>query len=99
MLDAMARAKAKYGNKYAVAGSDGVHPNRKRPSHHGYAFLKALGCDGNIGTITLDLKVGKAEATEGHKVLATGKDFVEIESSRYPSASRAILPIRTATWE
>ncbi len=84
MIDAMAKAKAKYGNKYNVAGGDGVHPNRNGHLIMAYAFLKALGCDGNIGTITLDLKDGKAEASEGHKVLSSGKDFVEIESSRYP---------------
>lgn len=84
MTDAMARAKAKYGDNYNVAGGDGIHPNRNGHLIMAYAFLKALGCDGDIGTITLDLKDGKAEATAGHKVLAAGKDFVEIESSRYP---------------
>ncbi len=84
MIEAMAKAKAKYGGKYNVAGNDGIHPNRNGHLIMAYAFLKALGCDGNIGTITLDMKDGKAEATTGHKVLAAGKDFVEVESSRYP---------------
>ncbi len=30
------------------------------------------------------MKDGIAEATDGHKVLASSKDFVEVESSRYP---------------
>ncbi len=84
MIDAMARAKAKYGKDYNVAGGDGVHPNRNGHLIMAYAFLKALGCDGDIGTITFDQKAGKAEATEGHKVVSFGKDFVEVESSRYP---------------
>lgn len=84
MIEAMAKAKAKYGEKYNVAGNDGIHPNRNGHLVMAYAFLKAMGCDGNIGTITLDMEEGKAEATAGHKVLASGKDFVEIESSRYP---------------
>jgi hypothetical protein len=49
-----------------------------------YAFLKALGCDGNIGTITVDLGAGKADATDGHKVLSCNGGVVEVESSRYP---------------
>jgi lysophospholipase L1-like esterase len=85
MQDVMAEAKAKYGEKYHVAGGDGVHP---APNGHivmAYAFLKALGCDGNIGTITVDMKGGTAEATEGHKVLSSSAGGgVEVESSRYP---------------
>ncbi len=34
-----------------------------------YAYLKGLGCDGNIGTITVDLDAKKAEATDGHKIV------------------------------
>jgi hypothetical protein len=49
-----------------------------------YAFLKAIGCDGNIGTITLDLASGKATATEGHKIISSKGGTVMVESSRYP---------------
>jgi len=49
-----------------------------------YAFLKALGCNGDIGTITVDLVAGTATATEGHKVVSAAAGTVEIESSRYP---------------
>jgi hypothetical protein len=35
-----------------------------------YAFLKALGVDGRIGEVTLDLK-GPTTATSGHRVLAS----------------------------
>jgi lysophospholipase L1-like esterase len=84
MLDVMGKAKAKYGEDYPVGGGDGVHP---APNGHlvmAYAFLKALGCDGNIGTITVDLAANKTEATEGHKVISAAAGAVEIESSRYP---------------
>jgi lysophospholipase L1-like esterase len=84
MLDVMAKAKAKYGEDYPVGGKDGVHP---LPNGHlvmAYAFLKSLGVDGNIGTITVDLAGDKAEATDGHKVLAAKGGVVEIESTRYP---------------
>jgi len=84
MMDAMTKAKEKYGNKYHVAGGDGVHPDRNGQLVMAYAFLRALGCDGQIGTITVSLADGKAEATEGHKVLSCDGGAVEVESSRYP---------------
>lgn len=84
MMAAMTRTKAKYGKDYHVCGGDGFHPDRNGQLVMAYAFLKALGCDGRIGTITLDLADGRAEATDGHKVLAADKGQVEIESSRYP---------------
>ncbi len=84
MIDAMAKAKAKYGNTYAVCGGDGVHPGRNGQLVMAYAFLKAMGIDGNIGTITVDMTANKAEATDGHKVLSAAGGTVEIESSRYP---------------
>lgn len=84
MMEAMTKAKAKYGKDYHVAGGDGVHPAANGHLVMAYAFLKALGCDGDIGTITVDLAAGKAEATGGHKVLACKDGAVELESSRYP---------------
>lgn len=84
MMDAMQKAKAKYGPKYHVAGPDGVHPDRNGQLCMAYAFLKGLGVDGNIGTITVDLAGNRAEGTDGHKVLEMKDGAVEVESSRYP---------------
>jgi len=84
MMDIMAQAKAKYGPTYHVAGPDGVHPSANGQLVMAYAFLKALGCTGDIGTITLDLATSKAEATAGHKVLSCASGVVELESTRYP---------------
>ena len=70
MIDAMTKAKAKYGEDYPVGGGDGVHPDANGQLVMAYAFLKALGFDGNIGTITVDLAADKAEATDGHKVVS-----------------------------
>jgi lysophospholipase L1-like esterase len=84
MVTAMTKAKAKYGREYHLAGGDGVHPDRNGHLVMAYAFLKALGCDGNIGTITVDLQGDKAEATEGHKILSSARGRVEVESSKYP---------------
>ena len=84
MAAVMPKAKAKYGEAYHVAGGDGVHPAANGHLVMAYAFLKALGCDGEIGRITLDMGSGQAEATSGHKVVEAGKTSVEIESTRYP---------------
>jgi lysophospholipase L1-like esterase len=84
MVEVMTKAKAKFGRDYHVGGGDGVHPDRNGHLVMAYAFLKALGCDGAIGTITVDLAGAKAEATEGHQVLGCQGGTVEIESSRYP---------------
>jgi lysophospholipase L1-like esterase len=84
MVDAMTKAKAKYGPKYHVAGGDGVHPSQNGQLCMAYAFLKGLGVDGNIGTITVDLAANKAEATDGHKVLGVKDGSVEVESTKYP---------------
>jgi hypothetical protein len=84
MFDAMTRAKAKYGPEYHVCGRDGVHPSPNGQLCMAYAFLKGLGIDGNIGTITVDLAANKAEATDGHKVLGVNNGAVEVESTKYP---------------
>jgi len=84
MVDVMIKTKAKYGSQYPLAGKDGVHPDQNGHLVMAYAYLKALGCSGEIGKISLDLQTNKAEASEGHKVLSVDKGAVEIESSRYP---------------
>ena len=80
----MARAKAKYGAEYHVAGPDGIHPAANGHLIIAYAFLKALGCDGDIGTINVDLAKQYATASEGHRVLSFMNGTIEIESTRYP---------------
>ncbi|HEY3397587.1 MAG TPA: SGNH/GDSL hydrolase family protein [Armatimonadota bacterium] len=101
MMDAMTKAKAALGVDFQVAGGDGVHPGADGHLVMAYAFLKAMGFDGNLGTITVDLK-GKAEATGGHRVLSDQAGVVELESTRYPfcffgapndsNGTRSILP-------
>ena len=83
MMQVMKDAKAKRGNSYYVAGKDGVHPHANGHLIMAYAFLKAMGLDGAIGTITVDM-TGKTTATDGHRVLAVADGAITIESSRYP---------------
>ncbi|HOD82561.1 MAG: GDSL-like Lipase/Acylhydrolase [Planctomycetes bacterium ADurb.Bin126] len=101
MISAMTAAKAKFGESYHVGGGDGVHPAPNGQLVMAYAFLKALGLDGQIGTITVDL-AGQATATDGHKIVSAQNGKVEIESARYPfcffgddkkpDSTRSILP-------
>jgi len=84
MIAAMGPAKAKYGHGYHVAGGDGVHPSANGHLIMAYAFLKALGCDGQVGKLTVDLGTGKATGSDGHKILSAEGGTVEVESTRYP---------------
>jgi lysophospholipase L1-like esterase len=102
MMDAMAKFKAANPG-VAVAGTkDGIHPDDNGHLIMAYGFLKALGCDGNIGTITVDLANNKADATDGHKIISSSNGTIEIESTRMPFivpgkaedplSARAMLP-------
>lgn len=100
MLDAMAKGKEELGADYDVGGRDGVHPGPNGHVAMAYAFLKALGVDGEIGRIVVDL-TGETTASGGHKVLSANAGTVELESSRWPfcfaadgapNAARTILP-------
>jgi lysophospholipase L1-like esterase len=84
MLTGGFAAKRRCGDDYMISGKDGVHPGWAGHLVMAYAFLKAMGLDGQIGTITVDLADDRATATEGHRILATTSGRIEIESSRYP---------------
>jgi lysophospholipase L1-like esterase len=91
MLTAEFKAHQIYGTNYWIAGDDGVHPGWSGHTVMAYAFLKALGLDGNIGTINLDLGSGKAKASTGHKIMDSKPGEVEIRSSRYPFCANGEL--------
>ncbi len=85
MMDAMTKSKAANGEKFAVYGEiDGVHATPNGHLVMAYAFLKAMGFDGNIGTITYDAGGGTGTATDGHRVVSAKKGEMVVESSRYP---------------
>lgn len=101
MIDAMAKGKAANGEAYDVCGKDGVHPGANGHLLMAMAYLKGLGCDGNIGEITMDLK-GKSTASPGHKIIGNNGGNVELESTTWPfcfdadpkasGSTRSILP-------
>lgn len=77
-------AQKKYGTNYAIAGKDGVHPDWAGQLVMAYAFLKSLGLDGNLGTVTVDLAAGKATASPGHEVSGFRDGQVTLISRKYP---------------
>jgi lysophospholipase L1-like esterase len=100
MMDIMTKMKAAKGDKYPfVNNGDGVHPSGVGCLVMAYAYLKGLGCDGNIGTITVDMFNGDAAATgsPGQTILSSKDGTIQIESTRYPfcipaADTREVLP-------
>jgi lysophospholipase L1-like esterase len=84
MFTAGFAARKKYGEDYAVAGKDGVHPGWAGHLVMAYAYLRALGLDGDLGTFTVDLEAGKAAATAGHEVVSFKDGVLTVTSRRYP---------------
>ncbi len=77
-------AKQKCGEDYAISGKDGVHPGWAGQLDMAYAYLKAMGLGGEIGTFTVDLKENSAQATAGHVIQRCANGEVTIVSQRYP---------------
>jgi lysophospholipase L1-like esterase len=80
----MAKAQAARGPGYIVAGGDGIHPD---PNGHiilAYVFLKAMGYDGAVATVTVDMDAKTAVGTPGAKVLSFDGSSVQMECTRYP---------------
>ena len=89
MLTLGAKATHQFGENYAIAGKDAVHPGWAGHVVMATAFLHALGVDGDLGTFTVDLGSGKASATGGHQVLAFNQGELTVRSGRYPFCAPA----------
>jgi lysophospholipase L1-like esterase len=84
MMTAGVEAQKRFGPDFAIAGKDGVHPGWAGQTLMAYAFLKAMGLDGEVGTLKVDLKKGKMKASTGHEVISSNDGSFQIRSSRYP---------------
>lgn len=76
---------------YEVAGKDGIHPGWAGHVVMAWAFLRAMGLDGQIGTIIVDLDKGEAAASEGHSVESFSGGTLRLVSTRYPFCARGDL--------
>ncbi len=86
MLIADFEAKKKFGEGFQVTGKDGVHPGWAGHAIMTYAFLKGLGVDGALGTITYDDVAGTATAKGGHEILSAEAGKITVRSTRLPFA-------------
>ncbi len=84
MLTAGFAAQHNYGQDYMLMGKDGVHPGWAGQTVMAYAFLKALGLDGDIGTLTWDAAANTATASAGHEVAGAADGGIKFKSTRYP---------------
>lgn len=88
MLQAQVFAPGQHGatadKPYEVAGADGIHPGWAGHVVMAYAFLKALGLDGQIGALAINLADNTAEGSDGHAVEALGEGRFRVTSTRYP---------------
>ena len=106
MFFSMFKAQEMYGCDFHVVGNDGVHPDWAGHVIMAYGFLKSMGLDGEIGSISVDLKSGDVDVTDGHKVLSSsvasstansGESVssdssaeIVIESTRYPFCAKGV---------
>lgn len=101
MMSALTKSKAALGKEYGPFGGDGFHPAPAGQLLMAQAFLKALGFDGEIGTINVDMK-GASTASSGHTVTGGENGSVTLESTKWPfvfdadpksaGSNRSILP-------
>ncbi len=84
MLLADHAAKKLHGPDFMVAGKDGVHPGWAGQLVMAHAFLKGMGLDGDLGTVTYDASSGKAVTGFGHEVLSAGEGRITLRSTKLP---------------
>jgi lysophospholipase L1-like esterase len=76
--------REQYGFSYTIAGKDGVHPGWAGHLVMAHSYLKAMGLDGSIGTLTVNLDKQTAQASSGHVVKGFTNGTLTVTSSRYP---------------
>lgn len=84
MLLADHAAKKRFGPEFKIAGKDGVHPDWAGHLVMAYGFLKGLGLDGDLGSVTYHESTGIATAASGHEVTAGVDGKFTILSRRLP---------------
>ena len=83
MLRAGEVGRSRFGTNFMIAGADGVHPDWAGHGVMAYAFLKAMGLDGHIGTFTVDLSDNSIRVSPGHEVVSSVARTFTIRSHRY----------------
>lgn len=76
---------------YNVAGKDGIHPEWAGHVVMAYAFLRAMGLDGQIADLAIDAKNDTAQGSAGHEMKSLGDGKYEITSTRYPYCAQGAI--------
>ena len=84
MITTFYEARQKFGDDYYISGKDGVHPGWAGQTVMAYAFLKGLGLDGQIGTLSVDLAKQTASATSGHETKGFANGQLKVVSRKFP---------------
>jgi len=87
MFKAGYAGQTRYGTTntpYQISGKDGVHPGWAGHLVMAYTYLRAMGLDGDLGTLTVDLGAQTATATAGHTVENFANNQLTVVSSKYP---------------
>lgn len=84
MFKAGFEGQSRYGTNYAICGKDGVHPGWAGHLVMAYAFLRAMGLNGDLGTLTVDLGRETAAGSPGHTVEQFKDGELTVVSTRYP---------------
>ena len=96
MLDVMRTGIAGYGNSWpprtslrrpdrrAIICDDGVHPDTAAHIPMAYAVLKAMGFDGDIGSIRLDWAGQSVKTDAAQTATSPSRGRIEVQSSRLP---------------
>jgi lysophospholipase L1-like esterase len=83
MKDTYAAAKQALGSYSFAKPGGGIHPSANGHLMIAFELLKALSCDGDIGTFNVDMK-GGATASTGHTVVSCSNGVLVVDSSKYP---------------
>jgi hypothetical protein len=83
-MAAMKKLKAEKGDSFIFDADAVWGPTLPQTVVITYAILKAMGFDGDLGTITADFAAGKADATPGHTVVSFQNNQLAMESSLVP---------------
>jgi lysophospholipase L1-like esterase len=87
MFQAEFEGKSRFGTPeqpFMIGGKDGVHPGWEGHLAMAYAFLRAMGLEGDLGTVTVDLAAKQADAGAGHRVESLTDGVLALVSERYP---------------
>jgi lysophospholipase L1-like esterase len=76
--------RAKYGDAFKLEGGDGVHPGWAGHVMMAAAYLKALGLDGDLGTVEVDLAARTAKGSGGQRVVPGAAGALTLISDRLP---------------